>query len=307
VTDPAETPRRPAHPNRRNHLAFGLFAGLFTAVGLAFLSEYLDNRIKSPEEIKTHLGLPFLAMIPALQKQAVESGALTVTSATVGHDFGEAFRALRTSVLFAFPEAKCRTVVVTSTAPGEGKTSVSVNLALSLSLAGQRVLLIDADMRRPTAHTLIGAPQEPGLSNVIVGNARASESVKQTSTKGLWFLGAGRIPPNPAELLASRRAHDFLRTLRDHFDWIIIDSPPVLAVADSAILAHEASGVLFVVGSEMTERGAARSALDQLDAANATYVGAVLNRVQLARDAYYYARYYRREYSGYYAAQPAAQ
>ena len=305
VTDVAEVPRRPARPNKRNNLALGIFVGLFVAVGLIFLFEYLDSRIKAPEEVKAQLGLPFLGIIPELSQRNVNAGVRTVADAGVAHDFVEAFRTLRTSVLFGFPDEGCKTVVVTSTGPGEGKTAVSANLAISLAQAGQRVLLIDADMRRPTAHELLGCNQEPGLSNVIVGDRKAADSVQRLPESGLWFLSAGKIPPNPAELLASKRFQAFMSTLKDHFEWIVIDSPPVLPVADAAVVAHSASGVVFVVGSEMTARSAARTALEQLDAANARYLGAVLNKVQLTRHAYYYSRYYRRDYAGYYVSPVA--
>jgi capsular exopolysaccharide synthesis family protein len=163
----------------------------------------------------------------------------------------------------------------------------------------QRVILIDADMRRPTAHQLLGEPQEPGLSNVLVGDAEASSAVRRSTIPGLWLLPAGRIPPHPAELLASSRFTVFLSTLSEKFDWVILDSPPVMAVTDASVMAHSASGVIFVVGSEMVERGAARTAIRQLLAAEGKLVGAVLNRVNLDGDRYYYADYYRREYDTY--------
>jgi capsular exopolysaccharide synthesis family protein len=190
--------------------------------------------------------------------------------------------------------------VVTSTAPGEGKSVVSANIAVSLALAGQRVLLMDADMRRPKAHELFGVAQEPGLSNLIVGDSKASETVKRTLKPNLWMMAAGKHPPNPAELLGSKRFKDFIASLGEHFDWVIIDSPPVMAVTDASVVAHSATGVVFVVGAEMTNRGAAKAALDQLDAAKARYVGGILNRVDVNRNPYYYAHHYRREYSNYY-------
>jgi capsular exopolysaccharide synthesis family protein len=150
-------------------------------------------------------------------------------------------------------------------------------------------------------HEIVGIAQEPGLSNLLVGNAKASESVRTSGVAGLWVLAAGRIPPNPAELIGSQRFRDFLASLHDHFDWVVVDSPPVMAVTDAALAAHSASGVLFVVGSEMTSRHAAKRALEQLEHAHARFIGAVLNRVDLNRNAYYYSRYYRREYTQYYA------
>jgi capsular exopolysaccharide synthesis family protein len=156
-------------------------------------------------------------------------------------------------------------------------------------------------MRKPKVHEIMGIPQEPGLSNLLVGNAKASESLQKSTVAGLWALAAGRIPPNPSELIGSQRFRDFLLSLNDHFDWVVVDSPPVMAVTDAALAAHSASGVLFVVGAEMTSRHAARRAIDQLENVQAKLVGAVLNRVDLERNAYYYSQFYRREYTQYYA------
>jgi capsular exopolysaccharide synthesis family protein len=189
--------------------------------------------------------------------------------------------------------------VVVSTGPGEGKTLVSANLAIALAQAGRSVILIDADMRRPTVHAVLGGAQEPGLSNVLVGDAKPSQAVQSSKVGGLWVLPAGRIPPNPAELLGSTRFKILLEKLSAKFDWVILDSPPVMAVTDASVLAHTASGVIFVVGSEMVHRGAARKAVAQLQAAEGKLVGAVLNSVNLDRDRYYYADYYRREYETY--------
>ena len=299
VVDAAETPRRPSSPNKLSNLFFAFLGGAFLGIGLALFVEYLDGRIKQPDEIKTQLGLPFLGMVPAFAVKDIMGSPLIGNG--VPHEFGEAFRGIRTSVLFSSAEVGSKSIVVTSTGPGEGKSVISANLAMSLALAGQRVLLIDADMRRPKTHELFDVSLEPGLSNVIVGDAKASEAVKRTSTPNLWLLVAGKNPPNPAELLGSGRFKDFLGSLAEHFDWIIIDSPPVMAVTDASVVAHSVTGVIFVVGSEMTNKGAAKAALEQLDFAKARYVGAILNRVDVRRNPYYYSRYYRREYTESYA------
>jgi capsular exopolysaccharide synthesis family protein len=222
------------------------------------------------------------------------------------HHYSEAFRHIRTNVLFSSADEGSKSLVVTSTGPCEGKSVVSSNIAISLALAGQRVLLIDADMRRPKLHELFGVAAEPGLSNVIVGNAKASDAVKRTTTANLWLMVAGKTPPNPAELLGSKRFKDFLTSLHEHFDWVIIDTPPVMAVTDASVLAHIATGVVFVVGAEMTGRGPAKAALEQLDAAKAKYLGGILNRVNVQRNAYYYANQYRREYTDYYTKPKAS-
>lgn len=299
VVDPATVPRSPVSPRKSLNLLLALFGGGIFAVGLAFFFEYLDNRVKSPEEIKNYLGLPFLGLVPAIKDKDHAEDALLHRG--VSHQFAEAFRTVRTNVLFSLAEGSGgRSVVVTSTAPREGKTLVASNLSIALAQAGQRVLLVDADMRKPRVHEVFGAKQAPGLSNVLVGNAKASESVKRGPVENLWLLPAGVHPPNPAELLNSRRFKDFLATLEEHFDWVIVDSPPVMAVSDPAVIAHLADGVIYVVGAEQTSKYAASAALEQLDGAKAKFLGGILNRVNLQRNSYYYSHYYRRSYSGYY-------
>ena len=147
---------------------------------------------------------------------------------------------------------------------------------------------------------MFDSPRQPGLSNVIVGNAKASEAVHTTTVPGLWVLPAGLNPPNPAELLGSKRFKDFLASLSPHFDWVLVDTPPVMAVTEAAVVAHLVTGVLFVVGAEMTSRNAGQRALEQLEHVRAKFIGAVLNRVDLQHNSYYYSQYYRREYSDYY-------
>ena len=299
VIDQAERPRAPVTPRTGMNMLLALVSGSILAFGLAFFFEYLDSRIKTPDELKAHLGLPSLGMVPALDPKAWKDKE-PLLHAGVPPGFAEAFRTIRTNVLFSSAEEGSRVLVVTSTGPGEGKTTVATNLAIGFAQAGQRVLLIDADMRRPRVHNVFGLKQEPGLSNLMVGNAKASETVHKTPVPGLWILGAGRIPPNPAELIGSQRFRDFLNSLKEHFDLILVDSPPVMAVTDAAIVAHAANGVVFVVGAEMTSRNAARAAVEHLEQGRAHFVGAVLNRVELERNAYYYSHYYRREYGAYY-------
>jgi succinoglycan biosynthesis transport protein ExoP len=296
IVDPAEVPRLPSSPNIPVNLLLGLFGGAFLAVGSALFFEYLDNRIKSPAEIKTHLGLPFLGIIP----QVAGGDGAPLLNNGVKANFAEALRTVRSNMLFSVVDEGGRSVVITSTGPGEGKTIVASNLALALAQAGQRVILVDADMRRPRVHDVFSEQQEPGLSNVLVGDVKPSEALRQSSAQGLWILPAGRIPPNPTELLGSKRFRDFVATLTQHFDWVLIDTPPVMAVTDGAIVANFAGGVLFVVGSEMTSRSLAQSAIEHLVNANARLIGAVLNRADLEHNAYYYSQYYRREYGDYY-------
>jgi capsular exopolysaccharide synthesis family protein len=301
IVDAAEVPRSPAGPNTRTDFLLAVLVGGVVAVGFVFGLEYLDNRLKSPDEITAHLRMPCLGLVPAAPDTYVTGGAPLINNGVPAY-FSEAFRTIRTNVLFSSVEEGSRTIVVTSTGPGEGKTVVSSNLALALAQANQRVLLIDADMRRPQIHSYFSHPQEPGLSNFIVGNSEVGDVVRPSGVPQLWLLPSGLIPPNPAELLGSMKFKEFLATLKERFDWVIIDSPPVMAVTDACILAHSAHGVLFVVGSEMTSRKAARGALKQLALAQAGLMGAVLNRVDVEHHGHYYSGYYRTAYARYYGA-----
>ena len=182
---------------------------------------------------------------------------------------------------------------------------LATNLAASLALAGQRVLLVDADMRRPAVHKVFGAKQEPGLSNVLVGNAKAGETIRRTSIPNLWILPAGHRAPNPPELLGSDRFRKLMAVSGEHFDWVMLDAPPIMPVTDACVVAHGVGGVLFVVGAEMVTRQAARYALEQLNGVHAKVVGAILNHVDLDRNAYYYTPYYHRKNDEYYLNKQA--
>lgn len=296
IVDRAEIPRSPVLPQRRRDLLIAFAEGLLLALGLAFAFEYLDSRIKTPDELRAHLGLPFLGLVPSIPVKGQQPEAMLI-SGTVPANFSEAIRAVRTAVIFSSAEEGARTVVVTSTAPSEGKTLVSSNLAVGLAQAGQRTLIIDADMRRPRLHQIFARSQEPGLSNVLVGTSQLRDAIRATTTPKLYVLPAGHLPPNPAELLGSTRYLELVEELKHQFDWILIDAPPVMAVTDAAIIANTATGVVFVVGAEMTSRRNALAAVEQLQQARAKFIGAVLNRVNLERHSYYYSPYYRKDYS----------
>lgn len=292
VVDFAEVPREPVRPNKRTDLLLGLFGGLIAGVGLAFFLEYFDRRVKNPEEIQRFLGVPFLGMVPAVAANGNGDTARRLI---------EAFGTICTNVIVSSAGEKSKTISVTSSQPGEGKTVVASNLALALANSGKRVLILDADMRRPRQHQVFRTRREPGLSSLLAGEAKASEAICKTETPGLWLLPSGPLPPNPADLLRSDTFERFLDTLGDQFDWIVIDSPPVLTVTDPAVVAHRSSGVVFVVGSEQVDRAMAQRAVEQLTAARANILGAVLNRVNVDKDPYYYARYRTAAYSN----QPA--
>ena len=303
LMDPAQTPTGPFTPNRQRDWLTAVMVGLIFAVGLVAGVEYFDDTVKTPDDVSKHLHLPLLGLVPA-----VKGDRPPLLSTEVPHDFGEAFRSLRTSLVFTSGGASSRLIGVTSTQPLEGKTTTAGNLALVLALGGARVLLIDGDMRRPSMHKAMGLANTVGLSHVLVGQARIREAIQRTHDPNLFALTAGQPPPNPSELLASDRMRSLLTSLESGpFDWIIIDAPPILAVTDSVIIAPLVSGVIFVVGAEMTRSAHATRALGMLRSGDSTNViGVVLNRVDFARNKYYYSRYYGYHYKSYYGNTSAA-
>ncbi len=303
LMDRAQTPGAPFTPNRQRDWLTAVLLGLMLSVGLVVVVEYLDDTIKTPDDVSKCLQLPLLGLVPA-----VTGNRPPLLSTEVPHDFGEAFRSLRTSLVFTSGDTSSRLIGVTSTQPLEGKTTIAGNLALVLALGGARVLLIDGEMRRPSMHKTMGLANTVGLSHVLVGQARIREAIQRTHDPNLFALTAGQTPPNPSELLASDRMRNLLTSLESGpFDWIIIDAPPVLAVTDSVIIAPLVSGVIFVVGAEMSRSTHAARALEMLGSgAQANVIGVVLNRVDFACNKYYYSRYYGYHYKSYYGDTSAA-
>lgn len=301
ILDAADVPRAPFAPRPRQNMMMALLAGLVAAFGVAFGFDQLDTRIKTPDEIKSRLALPFLGLVPEIE---TATGRSPLTTDHAPPNFIESMRSIRTNVLYSFADESMKAVVVTSATIGEGKTVVASNLAIALAQAGERVLLIDADMRRPTLHRLFSIERQRGLSNLLVGNVKASDVVRRSKEPNLWLLPSGHPPPNPPELLGSKRFEDMLSAFGQHFDWVLLDAPPVMAVTDACVLARKSSGVLFVVGAERVSRQVARRALEQLTAIDARLIGAVLTRVDLKRNAYYYSKYYHPRYDEY--AAPAS-
>jgi capsular exopolysaccharide synthesis family protein len=285
LVERAAVPQLPFSPNLRRAIMLGTIVAFLVAVGLVLSLDYLDDTIKTPEDI-ARLGLPFLALIPA-----VRSGRDRPTLS--GHnDFSEAIRSLRTSIVLSTRQGGS-IVLVTSAQPLEGKTTTACNLATALAYGGAKVLLIDADMRRPGVHKGFGLENRCGLAELLSGQAHLTQAVQRLAEPDLWIMPAGSTPPNPSELLASGRMEALLGQVQNGpFDWVIVDTPPVLAVTDASILTQWVSGVAFVVGSEMTRRRLVERAIDTLAAGRPRILGAVLNRVDVSRNKYYYARHY---------------
>ena len=302
VLDRAEVPGGPFTPNVNRAWMMAMLFGLGLGVAAAFAIDYLDDTVKTPEDITWRLKLHFLGLVPKVRGERHP-----LLSGPVPHDFGEAFRALRTALVASNTGASTRIVAITSAQPLEGKTTTAVNIALALAIGGARVLLIDADMRRPSLHKALRLPNDKGLSHLLVGESRMREVVQRTGDPNLLVITAGKTPPNPSELLGSDRMKAFVQQLGvGPFDWVIIDTPPVLAVTDAVILAPIVSGVTFVLGAEMTRWRLAERAIETLQSGHPQSISAVLNRVDFDRNRYYYSRYYGHQYKSYYAEAPAA-
>jgi capsular exopolysaccharide synthesis family protein len=298
IVDRAEVPKAPLTPTGRRTWLMSFTVGLVLAIGVAFGLDYMNDTIKTPEDVTRRLKQPFLGLIPSVRGDKHP----LLTSSHVPHDFGEAFRSLRTSLISKYPGNGTKILIVTSAQPLEGKTTTAANIAMALAYGGSRVLLIDGDMRRPGLHRPLRLTNERGLSQVLIGQARVRDVIQRTVDPNLLAITAGKTPPNPSELLSSERMKTLLTNLEHGpFDWIVIDTPPVLAVTDAVILAPLVSGVTFVVGAEMTRRRLAERAIDTIVSSRPRYVAVVLNRVDFARNKYYYSRYYGHQYKNYYA------
>jgi polysaccharide biosynthesis transport protein len=298
VVDHAEVPRVPMAVAGRRTWLLSIAVGLVLAIGVAYGLDYMNDTVKTPEDVTRHLRLPLLGLVPSVPGDQHP----LLTSAHVPHDFGESFRALRTALVAKYPGEGTKIVALTSAQPLEGKTTTAANIAMALAYGGARVLLIDADMRRPGLHRPLRLTNERGLSQVLVGQARVRDVIQRTVDPNLLAITAGKTPPNPSELLGSERMKTLLTNLsHGPFDWIIIDTPPVLAVTDAVILAPAVSGVTVVIGAEMTRRRLAERAIETIMQTRPKYAAVVLNKVDFARNKYYYSRYYGQQYKNHYA------
>jgi capsular exopolysaccharide synthesis family protein len=291
LLDPAEVPDTPILPRAQRNTIVALGGSAFLALGLVFVLELFNTRVTSPDDVKRHLGIPMLGMAPDVKRQDAD-GALLL-GAGAPQEFAELLHGVRTNLIIAPEMASTRTLLVTSAAPGEGKTTAAANLAISLARLKQRVLLVDADLRRPRLHEVFGVEHQPGLTDLLSGRPTPT-AFRQTSTRGLWVLPSGGAVHDPADLLGSRRFAKLVAALSQQFDWIVLDSPPVLTVTDPCLIARVASGVLVVLAHGRTSREVAIDAVERLDGVGAHVVGAMLNRA--APDArrgsyvpYYYA------------------
>jgi capsular exopolysaccharide synthesis family protein len=304
IVDRALPPKTPVRPKKWLNLTLAIIVGLLGGVALAFFFEYLDDTVKTPEDIKDILGLPFLGLIPVISKSVLEEGRGLIVGEGRFSTVAEAFRTLRTGLSFAkTKDGVTKIVMITSPGPQEGKTLNSVNLAASMARNGLRVLLVDADLRKPTVHHILGLENDKGISTLCSGPTALDEAVMPTKVENLWALTSGPIPPNPSELLGSAQMTELLREMGETYDYVLIDTPPTGAVTDPVVLATQVDGVVVVVSAGTTRRKAAQHCAEQISRVHGTILGVVLNafhvgRASYYRYAYYHSPYYRRAAGG---------
>ena len=303
VVDPATVPNQPIKPKKTLIVAIAALLALFVGVGLTLLLDALNNTFKSTEEIENRLNIPVLGILPQMKVQE-RSELARMFSSDKDKSFSESIRTIRTGVVLSGIDHPHKVMVITSSIPGEGKSTVSVNLAFALGQM-ERVLLIDADLRRPTLARNFQFPVgTPGLANLIAGTARLEECIQQVD--GIDMIAAGTVPPNPLELLSSPRFAKAIEVLKSKYDRIVIDSPPTQAVSDAIVLSTFADSLLYVVKSAATHIPLVEKGVGQLLQNNAPVKGIVLNQVDIKkakRYGYSYGGYY--DYYGYSNAKPA--
>jgi len=314
--DKARVPKIPSSPKPKRNLAMSLVLGLMGGVGLAFLMNYMDNTIKTPEDIEEKVGLPSLGLIPSLQsarsfygrlykpnrqgkelpealiKQGVELATLNAGCSRIA----EAYRALRTALLLSTPGRPPKSIMVTSSKAGEGKTTTVCNMALSLAQTGKKVLVLECDMRRPRIRKIFHENGN-GLSEYLTGQVELDKVVIESTIPNLFIAHAGTSPPNPGELIGSQRMQDAIHSASDAFDFILIDTPPLMSVSDSLILAPFADGVVLVVKGGEISPDILNRAKKNLESLHARILGVVCNNVDLDSGGYY--QYYCHQYQEY--------
>ncbi len=286
----ATRPTTPSSPKHPVDLAIGLFVGMFLGLIAAFVRDRTDERITGRTDLERSLGAPVLAVIPAVAGWNKRGPVWLVTEQQPRSPAAEAYRTLRTAVLAASRAREIKVIAVTSAVLGEGKSATSANLAAALAHAEKRVLLISADLRRPSIHHYYQEPNSLGLSDVLLGDLPVNEAVRHMGP-GLWLLTSGRSTPHPAELLQSRKMVELVREQRDRFDFVIIDCPPILGLADTLALAPNADTLLIVARDETSKSGAIAHTRELIDQVGATVMGGILNDASLSKrgsDAYGY-------------------
>ena len=294
VVEKAKKPGAPVKPKKLMNVLLGLVVGLFGGVGLAFFFEYLDNTIKSPEEIEAKLGLPVLGIVPVMESS--EENIEEIIMKDPQNVISESYKTLRTAIMLSSANRPPKNILITSMGPEEGKTVTSVNLSLTIARSGYSVLLIDADLRKPRVHTIFGLNNLSGLSTFLAGATNDIETVFKQPATNLTVIPSGPPPPNPSELLGSARMNELMRILNDKFDVIIWDSPPMMTVTDSLILSKILDGTIIVTRAgkttyEVVRRGIRTMKGTRTGDMESHVLGIVINALDIKKSDYYYNYY----------------
>jgi len=298
VAEPAEMPRYPVKPRTLMNTLLAAVVGCMLAVGVAFLIEYLDDTIKTSDDVRQTLELSTLGAITRINTRTDEEKV--VAALQPRSPISEAYRALRTNIQFSTIDKPLKTILVTSANPLEGKTTTVANLGVVMAQAGLSVIIIDSDLRRPTMHKFFGVDNNHGLTDALLQSAPSLDGYLQgTAVENLQVLASGPLPPNPSELLGSQRMKGLIEQLKGKADVLLFDSPPVLAVTDAAVLANEVDGVLLVVDTNATRRDGALRARETLSKVGANLLGVALNKLSAkGAGGYYYYYYYSSDGEG---------
>jgi capsular exopolysaccharide synthesis family protein len=289
VITPATAPTVPSAPNTRFNLMLGLILGLGTGLGAAMLRSALDTKVRGESDVRR---ITDASILGGLAFDADAKKKTLLTQVPPQSPRAESFRQIRTNLQFAHVSHKSKTVMVTSSLPGEGKSTTAINLAIALAQAGQRVALIDADLRRPMVSEYLGLERNAGLTTVLVGSAHLEDLMQPWGDDELYVLTSGQIPPNPSELLGSEAMNTIIGALEREYDAVVVDAPPLLPVTDAAVLAQRVGGVVLVVGSQHVKTSDLEKSLSALEMVKADLLGVVLNMLpSKGPDAYAYTYY----------------
>ena len=326
IIDQALPPQFPVSPKKKMNLLLAVLIGLGMGVGIAFFLEYIDNSIKTIEDVE-QLRLPLLAAIPEIEPEkqngnffslpgkgkrhhhnviddSNEIAERLVTHLRPKSPIAEAYRSLRTQIQYAKSESPIHSILVSSPGPGEGKSTSVTNLAITIAQMGTKTILVDSDLRRPVIHSLFGVRKDVGLTNYLVGNAALEDVIRSTAVDNLYLMTSGVLPPNPAELVGSKRMKALVELLSKQFDYVLFDSPPIIAVTDAIVMAPMVDAVVLVVRSQLTDKNATKRAFELLNNVNAYMPGVLLNDVS---SAYIYGSYYYYYYYYYYYGEESGQ
>ncbi len=297
VVDPAIVPDVPIKPNKKRNILLAVVAGLMSGIGLAFFFDYLDSSIKTPRDVENRLGLPIFGHIPLAPEEKSSrrsngSVSALVTVESTKSITAESFRSLRTNLQFAVLERRGKVFHFTSAIQGEGKSTITANLGITLALMGSRTLIIDLDLRKPRVHRIFNISKEPGITHLLAGRSDFNEIMRASEIEHLYMIPAGIIPPNPSELLSKQELGNFLEKARQEFDYVLIDSPPVLPVTDAQLLGRLADASFIIIKLGETSFHAVEHAIKQLRSVNVNVAGTIINKIKPSAGYGYYHNYY---------------